>query len=112
MYTIIHVHVLPTGGQLLSLFCNSWPTDHYNLYTCRICIIAGIMLMGVLISSYGTPLAQRAFYLELYSSLLGPDGAVNYDCIVTNIISSLLIGSTCILKFSVDPIWPLLQIVF
>ena len=37
-----------------------------------------------LISSYGAPLAQRAFYLGLYSSLFGPDSAVNYDYIVTN----------------------------
>ena len=28
------------------------------------------------IISYGAPLAQRAFYLALYSSLFGPDGAV------------------------------------
>ena len=41
------------------------------------------------ISSYCTPLAQRASYLALHSSLFGPDGAVNYDYIVTN---SLLIG--------------------
>ena len=43
-------------------------------------------------------LAQRAFYLALHSSLFGPDGAVNYDYIVTNSINSLLIGSTCILN--------------
>ena len=49
-----------------------------------------------LISSYGTPLAQRASYLVLHSSLFGPDGAVNYDYIVTNSINSLLIASRCI----------------
>ena len=49
-----------------------------------------------LISSYGAPLAQRASYLALHSSLFGPDGAVNYDCIVTNSINSLLIVSRCI----------------
>ena len=32
-----------------------------------------------LIGSYGTPLAQRASYLALHSSLFGPDGVVNYD---------------------------------
>ena len=37
-----------------------------------------------LISSYGTPLTQRASYLAQHSSLFGPDGAVNYDYIVTN----------------------------
>ena len=43
-----------------------------------------------LISSYGAPLAQRASYLALYSSLFGPvaHSAVNYDCIVTNSIKS------------------------
>ena len=49
-----------------------------------------------LISSYSAPLAQRASYLALHISLFGPDGAVNYDYIVTNSINSLLIGSRCI----------------
>ena len=35
-----------------------------------------------LIGSYGVPLAQRASYLTQH---LGPDGAVNYDYIVTYI---------------------------
>ena len=47
-----------------------------------------------LINSYDTPLAQRISYLALHSSLFGPDGTANYDCIVTNNI--LLIGSRCI----------------
>ena len=47
-------------------------------------------------SSHGTPLAQRASYLALHSSLFGPEGAVSYDYIVTNSINSLLIGSRCI----------------
>ena len=49
-----------------------------------------------LISSYGAPLAQRASYLAQHSYLFEPDGAVNYDYIVTNSINSLLIGSRCI----------------
>ena len=32
-----------------------------------------------LISSYGTPMAQKASYFAQHSSLFGPDGAVNYD---------------------------------
>ena len=32
----------------------------------------------------------------LFGTLFGPDGAVNYDYIVTNSINSLLIGSRCI----------------
>ena len=50
-----------------------------------------------LISLYGAPLAQRASYLALHSSLFGPV-AVNYDYIVSNIINSLLLGSRCILN--------------
>ena len=46
-----------------------------------------------LISSYGALLAQKASYLTLHSSPFGPDGLVNYDYIITNSISSLLIGS-------------------
>ena len=45
-----------------------------------------------LISLYGAPLAQRASYLAVHSSLFGPYGAVNYDYIITNSINSLLIG--------------------
>ena len=44
----------------------------------------------------GTPLAQRASYVAHHNSLFGPDGAGNYDYIVTNSINSLLIGSRCI----------------
>ena len=51
-----------------------------------------------LISLYGIPLTQRVSHLALHSSLFGPDGAVNYDYIVTNSINSLLIGSRCILN--------------
>ena len=43
-----------------------------------------------------TPLAQTASYLAQHSSLFGPDGAVNYDYIITNSINSLLISSRCI----------------
>ena len=49
-----------------------------------------------LISSYGIPLAKKASYLALHTILFGPDGAINYDYIVTNSINSLLIGSRCI----------------
>ena len=49
-----------------------------------------------LISSYGAPLDQRASYLAQHNSLFGPDGAVNYDYVVTNSINCLLIGSKCI----------------
>ena len=43
-----------------------------------------------------TPLAKRASYLALHSSLFGPYGTVNCDYIITNSINSLLIGSGCI----------------
>ena len=63
-----------------------------------------------LISSYGVPLAQRASYVALHSSLFG---AVNYDYIVTNSMNSLLFGSRCIpMAYTltiVEPIWLMLQ---
>ena len=63
-----------------------------------------------LISSYGVPLAQRASYLALHSSLFG---VVNYDYIVTNSIVVLFIGSRCIPMACtltvVEPIWLMLQ---
>ena len=37
-----------------------------------------LMKSVFLMSSYGAPLAQRASYLALHSSLFGPDGVVNY----------------------------------
>ena len=56
---------------------------------CRyICVYTHVHITNVcikqcfLIGSYGVPLAQRASYLTQH---LGPDGAVNYDYIVTYI---------------------------
>ena len=63
-----------------------------------VCSCVCITVSVFLISSYGTPLAQRASYLALHSSLFGSDGTVNYDYIVTNSISSLLNDSRCILN--------------
>ena len=45
--------------------------------------------IGVFDSSYGGTLAQRASYLAQHSSLFEPDGAVNYDYIVTNSVNWL-----------------------
>ena len=45
---------------------------------------------------YGAPLAQRDSYSARHSSLLGPDGMVNYDYIVTNSINCMIVGSICI----------------
>ena len=60
-----------------------------------------------LTSLYGAPLAQRASYFTLHSSLFRPAGAVNYDYIVTNSINSLLIGSRCILNGThTNHCWP------
>ena len=42
------------------------------------------MYISVFDKPYGASLAQRASYLAQRSSLFGPDGAVNYDYIVTN----------------------------
>ena len=70
------------------------------------------------IGSYGAPLAQRDYYLALHSSLFGPDGADNYDYIVTtnciNSVNWLKMYSSHwhtqshTLTF-VEPIWPMLQ---
>ena len=64
--------------------------------TCLCVCMYVCMYVVFLISSYGTPLVQRASNLAQHSSLFGPDGTVNYDYIVTNSINSLLIGSRCI----------------
>ena len=64
-----------------------------------------------LISSYGTPLTQRASYLAQHNSYFGPDGTVNYDYIVTHSINFFLfglnpMGHTLII---VEPMWPIIQ---
>ena len=66
------------------------------------------------ISSYAAPLALRASYLALHSSLFGPDGAVNYDYIVTSSINSInwlkmyFQWHTHTLTV-IEPIWPMFQ---
>ena len=89
MYTMYCVHVS-------MILC----TTHVFMYICMYIhytyMYVHTYIPVFLISSYGAPLAQRASYLALHSSLFGPDGAVNYDYIVTNSINSLLIGSRCI----------------
>ena len=64
-----------------------------------------------LISLYGTPLAQRVSYLALYNSLIGPDGAVNYDYIVlTALTHSYLAQDVFPMVHTltiVEPIWPM-----
>ena len=58
-------------------------TYSYTVVDCNTCI------SEFFISSYGTTLAERASYFALHSSLFAPDGAVNYDYIVTNSINWL-----------------------
>ena len=64
-----------------------------------------------LISSYGAPLGQRASYLALHTSLFGPDGAVNYDYIITNSLCYVAqdVFSMAHTLTIVEPIWPMLQ---
>ena len=71
----IHIHIS------LLLFI------HYNLHPHQVYVPYNSVF---LINPYGAPLAQRASYLTLYSSL---SGTVNHDYIVTK---SLFIGSRCI----------------
>ena len=67
---IVHVHVSCLFSLEYSIFCTS--------------------LAYILINSYGAPFGQKASYLALHSSLFGPDGAANDDCIVTNCLSETL----------------------
>ena len=55
-------------------------------------VIKSVFLIG----SCDTPLGQRASCLAQHTSLFGPDGAIDYDYIVTNSVKCLLIGSKCI----------------
>ena len=68
---------------------------NYILYSINMNFLIWILLRNYvvsvfLISLHGIPLAQRASYLPLHSSLFGPDGA-DY-----NRINSLLFVSRCI----------------
>ena len=86
IHRYIHVHTcVPTY-----MYINTYMYMYIHTY-----IHTYILMFST--SLYGTPLAQRASYLALHSSIFVPDGAVNYDYIVTNSINTLLIGSrsTC-----------------
>ena len=53
-------------------------------------------------------------YLTQHSSLFVPDSIVNYECMITNSINCLLIGSKCIPNGThtliiIESIWPMLQ---
>ena len=60
----------------------------------HVCMCVCISVFSI--SSYGTPLAQRASYLTQHSFLYRPDGTVNYGYIITICINCLLIVSSCI----------------
>ena len=110
MYTVytIHSSIVPSIHTSIHRYIYIYPYIHVYL-SIRPFIHPSVFL----INSYGAPFAQRASYLPLHSSLLGPDGAVNYDYIVTNSIDPLLIGSICIpvahTLINVEPFWPILQ---
>ena len=89
------------AGIILYIFINAY-VHWYVLYARELTftshrerdiILYNIFIPLFMISSYGAPLAQRASYLALHSSLFGP---VNCDYIVSNSINCLLIGSRCI----------------
>ena len=63
------------------------------------------------IFSYGAPLAQRASYLALHSSLFGPDGSVNYYCCINSFVNWLKKYSHAMVHTLtiVESIWPMLQ---
>ena len=82
----LHVHVTETQTTVWAWTPTCIFPYQYIPYERMMC--AKVFLIS-------TPLAQIVSYLALYSSLLGPDGTVNYDYIVTNRINALLIGSRC-----------------
>ena len=84
IFTHVHVHVF-THAHVHVHTC-----IYTYMYTCTF-VFPHVTEAVFLISSYDAPLAQRASYLALHSSLFGPDGAVNYDYIVTNSINSLYV---------------------
>ena len=79
------------GRLLLIVFVILINNNHMQLSVYNIIIPYSPVF---LISSYGAPLAQRVSNLAQRSSLFGPDGAVNYDYIVTNSIISLFPNGT------------------
>ena len=55
-----------------------------------------ITIINTITSTQAHHWPEELLILAQHSSLSGPDGAVNYNYIVTNSIISLLIGSRCI----------------
>ena len=49
--------------------------------------LTNLFMTEFLISSYSAPLAQRASYLALHSSLSGQDGTVNYDILLLTVLT-------------------------
>ena len=91
--------LLTKQGTIPILFLCFFSFDIYEAggsITIHTCIHVHCMYIRVFDKLIGTPLAQRASYVAHHNSLFGPDGAGNYDYIVTNSINSLLIGSRCI----------------
>ena len=96
MYVYNYVQCTCTCMCVLYIYvCTVYACIHVCMHM-YLCIYMYIHF-SVLISLYGAPLAQIASYLAQHNSLFGPDGAVNYDYIVTDSINSfLLIGLKCI----------------
>ena len=92
-------------------------TIHVNIYVVHVqCIMYMYMCTCTsvfLMSTYGTPLAQRAFYLAQLSSLFGPVAHMIMIILSLTALKSLVIGSRCIPNGThttiVELIWPMLQ---
>ena len=90
----------------------------YNIYLIFSFIVYTYIVSQTvfLISSSGVPLAQRVSYLASHSSLFGPDGTVNYDYVITKILTALIVCQLAQGVFpmvhtltNVEPIWLMLQ---
>ena len=94
-----HVHVLPKLTHTLISSSHPYTYTNYifslilsHTYTCSkyfyphtdtlilsYSYIHNLIYSYLMISLYGTPLAERASYLALHSSLFQPDSTVTYD---------------------------------
>ena len=97
---IIHVYILFLHNTFTGIWYTSLSTWCYMYMYNRKLITDTYMYMYMCVRVFDKLIhvwcTQRASYLVLHSSLFESDGAVNYDCIVTYSINSLLIGSRCI----------------
>ena len=89
---IVSLHTLCVWERVLVQISSF---ENVSMFVCVcVCTCVCVSASVFLISSYGAPLAHRASYLALHSSLFRPVALlIMIDYKVTNSITSLLIGS-------------------